>query len=68
MAKLLGYDFDIVYKPGLDNWSADALYRIHQKASIAAISVPSLISILDLQALVQANLALAKIVQDISLG
>ena len=68
LTKLLGYDFDIVYKPGLENRAADALSRLHQDISLAVLSVPSLISLPDLQTHVLADPSLAKIVQELSEG
>lgn len=36
-AKLLGYRFDIVHKPGLENKGADALSRMHDTAELQAL-------------------------------
>lgn len=40
MAKLLGYDFEIIYKSS-ENRAADALSRVHIEASLLAISGPT---------------------------
>lgn len=36
-AKLLGYQFDIVYKSGLENKGADALSQMHEEAVFSAL-------------------------------
>ena len=43
LAKLLGYHYDIVYKPGCQNRVVDALSRVHEEQSnMLAITVPHL--------------------------
>ncbi|XP_062093477.1 uncharacterized protein LOC133799480 [Humulus lupulus] len=61
LTKLLGYDFEIQYRPGLENKAADALSRLQGDVTLAAISVPHLISIPDLQAHVATDPFLAKV-------
>lgn len=68
LIKLLGYDFDIVYKPRLENKAADALSRMHQEVLLLVISVPTLLSIPDLLAHVATGPFLAKILQEIKAG
>lgn len=36
-AKLLGYQFEIVYKPGLENKGADALSRMYEEATLQTL-------------------------------
>lgn len=68
LTKLLGYDFDIIYKPGLENKAVDALSRRNSDISLAVLSVPTLISLPDLTAHVRADPFLAKIIQELSEG
>lgn len=39
IAKLLGYNFDVVYKPGLENKAADALSRVPPTAQLNQLTV-----------------------------
>lgn len=40
VSKLLGYDYEIIYKKGIENVAADALSRLPEQAALAAISTP----------------------------
>uniref|UniRef100_A0A803QDN9 Uncharacterized protein n=1 Tax=Cannabis sativa TaxID=3483 RepID=A0A803QDN9_CANSA len=68
LTKILGYDFDIQYKPGLENRTVDALSHVSSEVSLAAISVPGVFSTTDLQATIVADPDLAKIMSDIARG
>ncbi|KAL0556583.1 hypothetical protein IC582_005097 [Cucumis melo] len=45
IAKLLGYSFDVVYQPGLENKAADALSRIPPTVQLNQITAPALIDV-----------------------
>lgn len=40
IAKLLGYSFEVVYKPGVENSAADALSRKPAEIRLWALSIP----------------------------
>lgn len=40
MAKLLGYDHEIIYRPGRENLAADALSQVPESPILNALSVP----------------------------
>lgn len=54
-AKLLGYDFEIVYKEGSLNKAADALSRRNEEGELAAISVPTWIDWTQVRAAIEAD-------------
>lgn len=45
IAKLLGYDFQVVYRPGLENEAADALSCIPPSMHLAHLSAPTIVDV-----------------------
>lgn len=68
LTKLLGFDFEIQYKPGLENKAADALSRKEVGAQLLALSVPSSIQLEEIGKEVDNNPDLQEIVKDIRAG
>lgn len=49
MSKLLGYDFEIQYRPGLENKAADALSRLSNAPVLVALFMPMVLNLEELQ-------------------
>lgn len=49
LTKLLGFDFDIEYKAGLENKAVDALSRIDATATLMTLSIPSSVQLSEIQ-------------------
>lgn len=65
LTKLLGFDIDIHYKPGLENKAADALSRKSPVAELFALSVPVSIQLEEVGAEVERDEALSKIIHEL---
>ena len=50
--KLLGYDFEVKYWPGMENKATNALSRMPKEVSLATLSIPQVITMEEIQLLV----------------
>ncbi|XP_023644452.1 uncharacterized protein LOC111832374 [Capsella rubella] len=66
LTKLLGFDFDIHYKPGLENKAADALSRKEVVPSLFALSVPAAIQLEEICVAVDRDPELQKVIKELS--
>ncbi|KAL4027645.1 hypothetical protein IC575_010820 [Cucumis melo] len=62
IAKLLGYSFEVLYKPGLENKAADALSRIGPTAHLNQLTAPALLDVEVIQKEVRKDPALREII------
>ncbi|KAA0035476.1 peroxidase 64 [Cucumis melo var. makuwa] len=60
VAKLLGYSFEVIYKPGLENKAADALSRKPMEILNCGISIPTLVDLTTIKEEVQKDEELQK--------
>ena len=65
MVKLMGYQFEIQYRPGLENKAADGLSRIFPTATVMALTVPWVLQLDKLQQEVAADMKLQEVVKRI---
>lgn len=65
VSKLLGYDFEIQYKPGLDNKAADALSRMAPGPYLNVLSTPNLLDVELIKLELQVDEYLTKIMTDL---
>lgn len=68
LTKLLGYDFEIQYRPGLENKAADALSRIEPALSLLNITVPRVIHMDEIKKEVVDDEELGKMVNGLQSG
>ncbi|KAL4032881.1 hypothetical protein IC575_005964 [Cucumis melo] len=64
VAKLLGYPFEVVYKPGLENKAADALSRKPPVVQLCGISAPILLDLKIIKEEVEKDEKLQKVVNE----
>lgn len=65
VSKLLGYDFEIQYKPGLENKAVDALSRMPPGPYLTVMTAPTLLDVDLIKSEVQNDPGLAKILDDL---
>lgn len=66
LSKLLGYNFDIVYKSGIENQVVDALSRVTHGPSLALLTVPHGINLADIHKQVLADPQLSKVCEHLT--
>lgn len=66
LTKILGFDFDIHYKPGLENKAADALSRKSPVTELFAVSVPVSIQLEEVGSEVERDSELSKLIQELT--
>lgn len=59
---LLGYDFEILYQPGLQNKAVDAFSRMPQQVEVMVLTAPTLVDIEVVQQEVEKDEVLQKII------
>ncbi|KAM0019502.1 putative nucleotidyltransferase, Ribonuclease H [Helianthus debilis subsp. tardiflorus] len=65
LGKLLGYDFEVIYRPGKHNTAADAISRVHA-ASLLAMSTQEFTFLPTLRAAITSNADFQKLFQQLS--
>ena len=63
--KLMGYDFEIQYHPGLENRVANALSRLPSSATLMALSIPQILQLDQLKEEVKGDATLQQIVREV---
>ncbi|KAA0038306.1 hypothetical protein IC582_003640 [Cucumis melo] len=66
LAKLLGYTFDVEYKPGVENKAADALSRISPTVQLCTITAPVFLDLQIIKEEVEKDVKMKKIVADLN--
>lgn len=65
LTKLLGFEFDITYKPGLENKAADALSRKAEVAELFAVTVPTALQLEEISGEVDKDEELQRLITEL---
>ena len=65
ITKLIGYDFEVQYRPEIENKATDALSRMSIEVSLANISIPQMITMEELHQQVRDDKSLRNIILDL---
>lgn len=65
VTKLMGYEFDIKYRPGLENRATDALSRISSPVELSALTIPEMLDVQKISAQVDGDPLLSKLKQEL---
>lgn len=65
VTKLMGYDFEIQYRPGIENKAADALSRVPPQVKLTAISCPMVIDLRSTLEQIEADRRLVEIKREL---
>ena len=65
LTKLLGYDFEILYQPGLQNKAADALSRMDQPVELKSLTTTGIIDVRLIEKEVENDVELKKIIENL---
>ena len=68
IAKLLGYSFEVMYKPRLENKAADALSRMPPTVHFYSLTAPTLIDLAIIKTEVEKDERLQKIMAELNTG
>lgn len=67
LAKLLGYQFEVVYKPDLENKAVDSLSRLHGDSELRSLTTfPIWLQLAEVQKEVRENEELKRIIEELS--
>ena len=65
MLKLMGFHFEIHYRPGLENKAADSLSRINHSATLFALTIPKVVQLDQLAQEVEEDAYLQGIIREL---
>lgn len=68
LTKLIGYQFDIQHRPGLENKAADALSQMQPSLGVLALTTLAILQLEEVKKEVAVDKTLGKLVTDLQVG